>query len=366
MSFSEIEPAVQSRDDDPSGGNPPELDAFVMADPFATPPDVDRLEAAALDVATRAGSVFERYQKLLAQTEGVRDHESAILAAVDSAILAAPASSASPISALASHEDPVTPLPTPESLPPARPRLLSFNVERDVDWNEEAAAPEQPANESPEPSTLERAAAEPAPLPRPDPSRARKRTQADSPGWSAFLGGLACALAVGFALGVVAGRKEPSSLEARVSSAVVEPLLPSATAEPLLPGPEPSEPTADLMAPPPIAGAASAARATGVPYSAPSEPIKLPNMEFDAKSALAALGKAAGRAGVCVPPGEPGGSVVATVTFARTGHASSVGLSEARFSGSYSSECIRKVLAELKVRPFLGDSVTVRKTLTIH
>jgi hypothetical protein len=89
-------------------------------------------------------------------------------------------------------------------------------------------------------------------------------------------------------------------------------------------------------------------------------------MEFDSKSALIALGKAASKAGVCVPAGEPGGSLVATVTFAPTGRASSAAVSGAHFSGTYSSDCIRNILAEVKVRPFVGEAVTVRKTLTIH
>ena len=89
-------------------------------------------------------------------------------------------------------------------------------------------------------------------------------------------------------------------------------------------------------------------------------------MEFDSKSALAALSKAASRAGVCIPPGEPGGSVVATVTFGPNGRASNTALSGAHFSGSYSSQCIRNILSEVKVRPFVGEAVTVRKTLAIQ
>jgi hypothetical protein len=89
-------------------------------------------------------------------------------------------------------------------------------------------------------------------------------------------------------------------------------------------------------------------------------------MEFDSKSALAALSKAASRAGVCIPPGEPGGSVVATVTVRPHGRASNTALSGAHFSGSYSSQCIRNILSEVKVRPFVGEAVTVRKTLAIQ
>jgi hypothetical protein len=401
MSFSELEQPVTHASEKPPQGvtdaasqplgarTPLELDPFVMADPFAPTPAVERLEAAALEPTTRGAGIFERYQKLLAQSAGILDQESAILAAVDSALLAAPASSTSSIAPLTTSEPAELAL---EELPPPRPRLLSFHFERDVDWSDEAAAPaarvelDQPANQTPSPPAIEPAEPEPAVAAPPAPQAQHPRSLRDAPGWSAFWGGLACALSVGFGLGFVAGHERPATLvaetpsaqaastsEPKVSSAVVDSLAASAPAEPLLPGPEPSageeapSPASAALASTPSAAPAPAPPGPAMaPSAAASAQLKLPNMEFDSKSALAALGKAAGRAGVCVPPGEPGGSVVATVTFAPNGRASSAALSGAQFSGTYSSECIRKLLTEVKVRPFLGDPVTVRKTLTIH
>ncbi|MFZ5893533.1 MAG: hypothetical protein ACOY0T_20900 [Myxococcota bacterium] len=386
--------------------------------------------------------VFERYQKLIGDPEAA--HESAILAAVDSAILGAPASGALAAAMgrtvetaeTTTHEAVSAQMPAQNpafELPPARPRMPSFDLERDIDWSEEAAAANASRAVSAESSTtpisstvahgrvspasdapvaLDREAPKPAAIrnaretaAKSKPARSSAPTnKSDSPGWSAFLGGLFCALVVGFGLGFVMGRDGSGAtrataastpedtkasvgearaqaaaaqhrVEAVVNSAVTE----LAPAEPLLPGPEtelaanPANtpgPAADAPAAPAVAAAAAAATpqapATGVPSGAVSAPAKLPNMEFDSKSALAALGKAATRAGVCVPPGEPGGSIVATVTFSPSGRASSAGLSGAQFSGTYSSECIKNILSEVKVRPFVGEAVTVRKTLAIR
>jgi hypothetical protein len=388
------------------------------------------MQGAPSDSASPASNVFERYQKLFSDAETARDHESAILAAVDSAILGVPASAGGALAealqssghgaadstgTAAASEAATTPEPTAER--PYRARLVSFDLERDIDWNEEAAKSSRArsaetetrvANSSSEPPIAEaRSLPSDAPVARDvTPSRAaekaaspRKKAEkraaaagarraSDAPGWSAFLGGLACALVVGFGLGFVTGRGKGSAESERSSAASVSTprinaaaAAPVARAEPaaipLLPGPEPSEVAAPAAAPATTPAAAAApssvasvaspaALATGVPSVAPSAPVKLPVMEFDSKSALAALSKAASRAGVCIPPGEPGGSVVATVTFGPNGRASDTALSGARFSGSYSSQCIRNILSEVKVRPFVGEAVTVRKTLAIQ
>ena len=388
---------------------------------FEVPAALSTQPASASEAGPSPGSnVFERYQKLFSAAESARDHESAILAAVDSAILGAPATSAdtalgADASALAGAEHFA---PAESAQRPYRARMVSFDLERDIDWNEEAANSSRARAEtgsearqassgalsSDAPVALD---ASPARSARPSAAISKKKAEPaarknEGLGWSAFMGGLGCALVVGFSLGFVMGRGQGTATaardatrptEARVSAATPAPEAPEARAElpkaaprpldesapaaplaePLLPPPEPlaqavpvaTAPTVLPSAAAPVAQPSPAAPPTGLPSSASSAPAKLPNMEFDSKSALAALGKAASRAGVCVPAGEPGGSVVATVTFGTNGRASNATVSGAHFSGSYSSECIRNILSEVKVRPFLGEAVTVRKTLTI-
>jgi ABC-type nitrate/sulfonate/bicarbonate transport system substrate-binding protein len=93
---------------------------------------------------------------------------------------------------------------------------------------------------------------------------------------------------------------------------------------------------------------------------------KLLRGPFDPKSAGAALSKAAARAGICVPPGDAGGEAVVTITLDPSGVTSSAAVYGARFSGTQAGECIAGLLRDVKVRPFTGDPVTVKKTIQVN
>jgi hypothetical protein len=104
----------------------------------------------------------------------------------------------------------------------------------------------------------------------------------------------------------------------------------------------------------------------GTPAAGASVPAKYLRGPFDAKSANAALSKAAARAGICVPPGDAGGEAVVTVTLDPSGVTSNAAVYGARFSGTQAGECIAGLLRDVKVRPFTGEPVTVKKTIQVN
>lgn len=410
MSLSETVPPVQNRSPDRSAESAPrspeagpvpsvegalELESLVLEDPFASSftPDPFPAQAAAQAIEPApTGTVFERYQKLFAAAESARDHESAILAALDSAILGVPISStlgrSRPPGADASERT------------PHRPRLRSFNFERDLDWSEEPPKVREharPNGEAPKPSEPPTA---PAPLASEipvvferQPERTSRRFELRLSKRKLVAVSVAAALVVGFTLGFVTGRGEETARGDETPSGMVASpgALPEANPGSLEAAPAPVPASLVEAAPPSLPTVlvdaapggtpgteASAAENTGATVpAAPARAALAPpaakkgasgpaTIGFDQKTALLSLSKAGARAGVCVPPGEPGGSVVATVTFGRKGHVEDVALSSATFRGAYSSDCIKGVLSSVRVRPFLGESVTVRKTLTVR
>ncbi|HET9930300.1 MAG TPA: hypothetical protein VFQ35_06425 [Polyangiaceae bacterium] len=405
MSFSETAPPAQNRPPSlssestprsqhgPSGspGHPSvELDSMILQDPFESSFAPDPFPPAAGPAASEpppAGTVFERYHKLIAAAESARDHESAILAALDSAILGLPRSAPTSWSRAGS---------TASERAPHRPRLRSFNFERDVDWSEEPpkvrdhgsegdpeAKPKTSASTAPAPLASEVAVVFDGPLREPLRSKSADASELARKKRTFVAVSVAAALVVGFTLGFVTGRGDERPANAETTEAAN--LVAAATAPTR--APEPAVP-ASLVESAPSAVATPTETVEGAPTAAvpppalvqepparPAEPAALvgrrpaapqATVGFDSRAALASLSKAGARAGVCVPPGEPGGSVVATVTFGRKGHVEDVSLSSATFRGSYSSDCIKGVLASVRVRPFFGESIAVRKTLTIR
>jgi hypothetical protein len=195
--------------------------------------------------------------------------------------------------------------------------------------------------------------------------QARRARMAGSPMFLfAFVSTVIIALVGGFVGGFLVGRERPRAeagiprggelprAEAESDSAVgasrvaaVKTRVESAT-------PQPPD-SGEAVTPPPAPAAPVAQKATRGP--------------FDAKVAGAALGKAAGRAGTCVQPGDAGGDAVVTVTFdPATGAARNAGVYGARFTGTQAGECIAALLRDVKVRPFIGEPVTVKKTIQVQ
>ena len=399
MSFSETVPPVQNRNPDQSTESAPhssatgsgssptpssQLDSLILEDPFASAYAPDPFPAQGAvhgSEPARSGTVFERYQKLFLAAESARDHESAILAALDSAILGAPPSS----KALASD---------PSERAPHRPRLRSFNFERDLDWSEEPpkarSRQAEAAKEAVLPSEPPAAAPLASEVPvvfEPPPDRKARPSAWVRPKRELVVVSVAAALVIGFTLGFLTGRGDdkPSRVEAAPAAQLEAPAAQPEAPPTLAATPELAAVPASLVETVPADTANPPASGTPVPDAltpavVPSSPVVAPTpptgarkgllapatIGFDSKAALLSLSKAGARAGVCVPPGEPGGSVVATVTFGRKGHVEDVALSSATFRGAYSSDCIKGVLSSVRVRPFLGESVTVRKTLTVR
>lgn len=86
------------------------------------------------------------------------------------------------------------------------------------------------------------------------------------------------------------------------------------------------------------------------------------NAEFDRNAAMQALRQAGDSAMSCRSLGAPEGSTRVNVTFARTGSVSDVALDGAA-AGSAAAGCISNKFRSLRVPPFRGSSMTVRKTL---
>lgn len=404
----EAEPRTAASERAFDGAGPIDAGPLVLPDPFASAFAEDPFPPGTGAHHTQPGApgrtVFERYQKLFAAAENARDHESAILAALDFAILGARQPG------VAGH----TKEPLAGEAAPHRPRLRSFHFERDLDWSEEpppvldsARAP-LPDAEASKPRESASSFAPPpldseAPVmfddaaPKTEHAEAAKAPSRTglSRKWTASSFGtwLAAALLLGFGLGFVLGRGDdaPRAVSSVASAPSAQPTPAAATELERTPelGPthevpsreEPSrapEPAPSLAQPNGASALLSSAQGEGqgaenqrpaespAPPSARNTKLATEASGFDMKGALLLLGKAGARAGVCVPPGEPGGTVLATVTFGKRGYVEEVALSNPTFSGNYSSDCIKGVLSSVRVRPFFGAPVSVKKTVTVR
>jgi hypothetical protein len=372
-----------------------------QASPSARPPAQDSSAPEALDAAAeRLAGSFEKYQRLFAESERPGASDNPILAALDAAIQSPTADQALPKAA-------AEPAPAVPEQPP------NLDLEKDVDWGESpkratallgrvaAAIPlaEVPATTGaatkesgwPKPASSGAAfadlAVEPA-LPARARGRADSRLDDDGPDstgpYSAsqrrsrrrggrsrletsstllifsFVASVILALGTGFIAGFVVGRSSPSDSEPRAQAdneTQAKPQRSDSAADDGDDGleilKEPGQTAAATTRSP---GAAAAPQPASKPY----------RPGFDQKSAGAALSKAQSRAGLCVQPGEPGGTAVVTVTFEPSGAASNAAIYGTRFSGTPAGECMVKMLRELKVRPFTGEPVTVKKKISVE
>lgn len=170
--------------------------------------------------------------------------------------------------------------------------------------------------------------------------------------------GLAAVL-VSFYAGVQVGRSssssashEPVTTAAHAARAAVDPPPPKESPEARIAAPhEPEGP----------GGPAPSAPSAEPP--APAEAVTDPVRPFSAKAAYGSVAKAAVAAKACRKPGDPGGTVQASVTFAPDGNVASVAVTGAGITGTTMGNCIAEELKTARVQPFSGKAATVRRLM---
>jgi hypothetical protein len=90
-----------------------------------------------------------------------------------------------------------------------------------------------------------------------------------------------------------------------------------------------------------------------------------PRGPFDVKAAGTAVAKAASRARSC-KRGGPSGTAVVTVTFAPSGYTTSAVVSGDYANGTAAGNCIAGTLRAIRVPPFSGEPVSVKKSIRIE
>jgi hypothetical protein len=177
-----------------------------------------------------------------------------------------------------------------------------------------------------------------------------------------FVGSVIIALGVGFVSGFMIGKETAKSAE-NAQARLPEPQLSVAAAEPASPAVE-GAPARRKGAGP--AGSAEPGTPVATGAGVAAAPAKFLRGPFDERAARAALSKAAASAGGCVPAGDAGGEAVVTVTLDPSGVTSNAAVYGARFAGTDAGECIARLLRGVKVRPFTGEPVTVKKTIQVN
>jgi hypothetical protein len=101
--------------------------------------------------------------------------------------------------------------------------------------------------------------------------------------------------------------------------------------------------------------------------SGASAPVAKPAAAgFNAKAAKAAIERVVPRLKGCKQPGEPPGSATVTVTFAPTGRVSSAAVTNTRYAGTRTGNCIVQRLREARVAEFVGAPVTVKRSVAVR
>jgi hypothetical protein len=168
------------------------------------------------------------------------------------------------------------------------------------------------------------------------------------------LGAALTAVVIAFVVGLEIGKSNPRPSSAAASgerpnvARALEPAKPAAPAPAPAAAAAPDPDTAESAAAPPPARAG--VRGGSV-------------RTFSAKTAGQVLGQAGYRARGCKKPGNPGGVVVATVTFAPSGRVDDVVISGARIAGTPMANCIAATLRSARLAPFSGQAQTVKKSL---
>jgi hypothetical protein len=246
-----------------------------------------------------------------------------------------------------------------------------------------APPPDQPATPSSKPPT----------------AAATKKPESEKSSARGFVWVVAL-VALGGAAFAFRDRLPTGSPKAAATSENVAKSEPAAPAPPPVTPPEPApaapEPTASA-APEPVASAASPeATDTATPTPSPvvakpgkplrstpdatpkPEPAPTPTVAppreppaeatgpFDAAAARASLDTAAAQASSCRKPGDPSGVAVVTITFSPSGRVTTANIGGPPFAATPTGGCIASTLRKARVPPFIGEMVTVRKTVTIQ
>jgi hypothetical protein len=95
-------------------------------------------------------------------------------------------------------------------------------------------------------------------------------------------------------------------------------------------------------------------------------PAAEPGTEFDRAAARNALAGAAAQASSCRKEGDPSGTASITITFAPSGRVTSANLQGPPFAGTATGGCIANTMRHASVPAFVGEYVTVTKTIVIQ
>ena len=123
------------------------------------------------------------------------------------------------------------------------------------------------------------------------------------------------------------------------------------------------EPVAAVAAPDPTLATVVKDTPAAKPRSKPKAQATEP---FDASAANASLAEAQARASSCRKPDDPSGVAQVTITFAPSGRVTTALVAGPPFAGTPTGGCVASTLRSARVPPFVGEPVTVRKTVTIQ
>jgi len=182
------------------------------------------------------------------------------------------------------------------------------------------------------------------------------------PSWQQWRLAAVCVLsaaAVGFAVG-----RSSAPTASRASSATSH--------DPSCPDPTPHPTNVTAIAPP---RAVEKVPTTEVPTSpvevqspppATSAAPDLADQLATEKAIARAMGRGSRRAATCRGAGSPAGVAHMTVTFLPSGEVKTATVRGAPFAGTADGECIVSKFRPLRVPPFAGENVTVKKDLTLE
>jgi hypothetical protein len=96
---------------------------------------------------------------------------------------------------------------------------------------------------------------------------------------------------------------------------------------------------------------------------APSSP-ELP--AFDAEAARQSIAAAEARLSACRGPSDPAGPATVVVRYAPSGRVTTATVESGPFVGTSAGGCIAATFRSARVPPFAGDTVTVKRTVTLR
>jgi hypothetical protein len=160
----------------------------------------------------------------------------------------------------------------------------------------------------------------------------------------------------------------PVAEPATTATAAPEPAVSAttaATARAPSPSPAPPKPAA-ASEPAKTAATAPATKPTATAAPIPEPPRGEATGPFDVAAAKSSLEAAAAQASSCRKPGDPSGVAVVTITFSPSGRVTSANIGGPPFAATPTGGCIASTLRKARVPPFIGEMVTIRKTVTIQ